>query len=94
MRACSAEPPIDYWLVTTGPDSQPWINGAIMWRTRQQATCNTIDVSLVDEFYKILEAGGNILTPKTAIPGVGSFAYCTDAEGNVFGIMHEYTSAR
>ena len=25
--------------------------------------------------------------PKTAVPKVGWFAYCTDTEGNVFGIM-------
>ena len=87
--------PIDYWLVTTGPENQPGINGAIMRKTDQQTTCNSIDVSSVDEFSKkIVEAGGKVLTPKTAIPGVGYFAYCADTEGNVFGIMQEDTTAR
>ena len=87
--------PIDYWLVTTGPDDQPGINGAIMRRTGQQATCNSIDVSSVDEFSKkIVEAGGKILRAKTAIPNVGYFAYCVDTEENVFGIMQEDATAR
>jgi len=80
--------PIDYWLATTGPDNQPGINGAIMTRETQETTVNTIDVSSVDEFAKkIVDAGGKVITPRTAIPGVGWFAYCVDTEGNVFGIM-------
>jgi predicted enzyme related to lactoylglutathione lyase len=79
---------IDYWLATTGPDDQPGINGAIMTREAQRTTVNTINVSSVDEFAKkIVDAGGKIITPRTAIPGVGWFAYSVDTEGNVFGIM-------
>jgi uncharacterized protein len=79
---------MDYWLTTTGPDSEPGINGAIMTRETQKTTVNTINVSSVDEYAKkIVEAGGKILTPKTPIPGVGYFGYCVDTEGNVFGIM-------
>jgi len=85
---------MDYWLATTGPDNQPGINGAIMTRETQRTTVNTIDVSSVDEFAKkIVDAGGKVVTPKTAIPGVGYFAYCVDTEGNVFGIMENDTKA-
>ena len=85
---------MDYWLATTGPDNQPGINGAIMTRETQRTTVNTIDVSSVDEFVKkIVDAGGKVVTPKTAIPGVGYFAYCVDTEGNVFGIMENDTKA-
>lgn len=87
--------PIDYWLVTTGPDTQPGINGAIMTRETQKTTVNSIAVLSVDEFVrKIADAGGRVLTPKTVIPGVGYFSYCADTEGNVFGIMQEDPSAR
>jgi predicted enzyme related to lactoylglutathione lyase len=80
--------PMDYWLATTGPDSEPGINGAIMSRETQKTTVNTVNVSSVDEYAKkIVDAGGKILTPKTPIPGVGYFSYCVDTEGNVFGIM-------
>lgn len=79
---------MDYWLAATGPDGQPGINGAIMTREVQKTTVNTIDVPSVDEFAKkIVDAGGKVIRPKTAIPGVGWFAYCLDTEGNVFGIM-------
>jgi predicted enzyme related to lactoylglutathione lyase len=80
--------PIDYWLATTGPDNEPGINGAIMTKETQRTTVNTINVSSVDEYAKkIVDAGGKVLTPRTAIPGVGYFSYCVDTEGNVFGIM-------
>ena len=58
-------------------------------------TINTIDVPSVDESVtKILAAGGKVLRPKMAVPGVGYMAYCEDTEGNVFGIMQEDTAAR
>jgi predicted enzyme related to lactoylglutathione lyase len=80
--------PIDYWLATTGPDNEPGINGAIMTKETQRTTVNTVSVSSVDEYAKkIVDAGGKVLTPRKAIPGVGYFSYCVDTEGNVFGIM-------
>ena len=86
--------PSDYWLVTTGEDTQPGINGAIMHRTNKGTTYNTIDVPSVDEFIqKIVKAGGKVVTKKTTVPGVGYMAYCKDTEGNVFGIMQADPSA-
>jgi uncharacterized protein len=32
--------------------------------------------------------------PKTAIPGVGYLAYCSDTEGNVFGLMQADKNAK
>jgi predicted enzyme related to lactoylglutathione lyase len=78
----------DYWLVTTGPEEGPGINGAIMPRVHGGSTYNTIDVPSVDEFAeRIIEAGGEVVMPRTPVPGVGYMAYCSDTEGNVFGIM-------
>jgi len=80
--------PVEYWLVTTGEDDQPGINGGITRRQNQDTTCLTIDVPSVDEFaQKIVEAGGKVVVPKMPVPGVGYAAYCADTEGNVFGIM-------
>lgn len=80
--------PADYWLVNTGEEKEPGINGAIMHRTRKGSTWNTIDVPSVDEFLqKTVKAGGKIVQKKTTVPGVGYMAYCADTEGNVFGIM-------
>ncbi len=78
-----------YWLVKTGEDAQPGINGGFMKRRDPAGTVyNTIDVPSVDEFVsKIENAGGQIVLPKMAIPGVGWLAYFTDTEGNISGIM-------
>ena len=43
--------PQDYWLITTGEEDQPGINGGLMKRMDPQAsTYNSIDVPSVDEF--------------------------------------------
>ena len=89
------EGPIDYWLVTTGEDDEPGINGAITPRTNAEGTQNTIDVLSVDEFVRrIVAGGGKVVTPKQAVPGVGYMAYCADTEGTIFGIMEDDPSAR
>jgi predicted enzyme related to lactoylglutathione lyase len=86
--------PADYWLVTTGQGKEPGINGAIMEKLNQ-STVNTVDVPSVDEFaIRITKAGGKIVMPKRAVPGVGYMAYCADPEGNIFGIMQNDRSAK
>ncbi len=89
--------PADYWMVKTGPDDEPGIDGgmALPMPEFQPAHNNTIGVSSVDEFVaKITEAGGVILHPKMPVPGVGWLAYFQDAEGNVFGLMEADASAK
>jgi predicted enzyme related to lactoylglutathione lyase len=83
------EGPFDYWLVTIGSDDEPGINGAITPRMMpEQVTTDTIGVeSLDDSLKKIVEAGGTITQPKQAVPGVGYIAYCSDTEGNLFGLI-------
>jgi len=86
--------PVDYWLVMTGPEDQEGIDGGIARRGRGEAgVINSIDVPDVDKFIaKIEGAGGTVIVPKRAIPGVGWLAYCKDTEGNTFCIMQEDTS--
>jgi predicted enzyme related to lactoylglutathione lyase len=87
--------PLDYWLIQTGEEGEPGIDGAIMEREGDWSTVNTISVPSVDEFAKRIEqAGGRVLSPKQTIPGVGHHSYCADTEGNVFGILEEDPSAR
>lgn len=80
--------PVDYWLINTGPEDEPGINGALMKRSDPgTSTWNTVDVPSVDEFLaNVVAAGGKVVMPKTTVPGVGYQAYCQDTEGNVFGI--------
>lgn len=77
-----------YWLLTTGPDETPGINGAIMARSFKQAVINTIEVESLDEMLaKIAAAGGKTIHGPNEVPGVGIHAYCADPEGNLFGLM-------
>jgi predicted enzyme related to lactoylglutathione lyase len=94
------EGPTDYWLITTGPDSEPGINGGMMRREAQRdgpsptAFVCTVGVESIDDsMKKVADAGGTVTTPKMTIPGVGWMAYCTDTEGNQFGIMQPDESA-
>ena len=94
------EGPEDYWLVTTGPDNEPGINGAIL---RRRGPVNgdaviayvcTIDVPSVDDVIaKITARGGTIALPKMGVPHVGWLAYAKDTEGNIFGVMQSDPSA-
>jgi predicted enzyme related to lactoylglutathione lyase len=86
--------PTDYWLIKTGPDSQPGINGGLLRRmgvidgTAVIAYVCTVDTDSVDaSTAKVTAAGGSIVLPKMAIPQVGWLVYCKDTEGNIFGIM-------
>ena len=88
--------PQPYWLVTTGPEGQPGINGGIMRHMdAQPRTVNTIEVPDVEAFARsVEEAGGKLVVPKMAIPGIGYQIYCLDTEGNIFGIHQADPSAK
>jgi len=54
-----------------------------------------LDVPNVDDYVaKVEAAGGKVTLPKMAIPGVGYLAYCTDPEGNMFGMMQNDPAAK
>lgn len=93
--------PQDYWLVKTGEDSQPGINGGLTPKTNQGSgntggrITNSIDVPSIDEFSnKISMEGGKVLSPKMSIPGVGYLAICEDTEGISFGIIQYDRNAK
>ena len=88
--------PMEYWMITTGEDDSPGINGGMM---RRQGTIDgeaviayvcTIEVENVDEMTAaVTKNGGKTVVPKTAIPGIGWSVYCKDTEGNIFGMMKD-----
>jgi uncharacterized protein len=93
--------PMDYWLIKTGADGQPGINGGLVRRrgtidgTAVIAYVCTIDVKSVDELLTAIPAkGGSIALPKMPIPGVGWLAYGKDTEGNIFGFMQADKGAK
>jgi len=88
------EGPMDYWLITTGPNEQPGINGGLVRRQGEidgQAVIAyvcTVDVENLDASVQTaVDNGGQIALPKMPIPGMGWLAYCKDTEGNIFGMM-------
>jgi hypothetical protein len=89
--------PIEYWLVTTGDDKEPGINGG-MTRPREgqsPGTINTVAVESLDQtIKKINQRGGKICVPKMAIPEIGCLAYAEDPAGNVVGIIEPNTNAK
>lgn len=89
--------PDEYWLIKTGEPGTPGINGAMM-RRRGPApdpsaavpingwVCTMQVRDLETILHAVTNAGGTVLKPRFAIPGVGWAAYARDTEGNVFGL--------
>jgi predicted enzyme related to lactoylglutathione lyase len=87
--------PMEYWMVNTGSEGCPGINGGLMRNTNVKTTTNTIGVDSVDKAVEtVTKAGGKLVMPKTPIPTVGYFAYLEDTEGNMFGVMQADASAK
>ncbi len=89
-----------YWLIETGPADVPGINGGLISRRGKIdgkaviAYVCTVEVDSVDRCAeKIAQQDGQIVVPKSAIPGVGWLVYAKDTEGNIFGIMENDTQA-
>ncbi len=78
-----------YWLVTSGPESEPGIDGALGARSEDFAV-PTIVIG-VDDIETAMaaaeEAGATIVIGKNPIPGVGYSAYFCDTEGNHVGLF-------
>jgi predicted enzyme related to lactoylglutathione lyase len=87
--------PMEYWLITTGPDSEPGINGGLVVRQADSSTMNTLEVADIDKTLEQIKAlGGKVLQDKGPIPGVGWYAQFADPEQNIFGLMQSDESAK
>jgi uncharacterized protein len=81
-------PGLDYWLVTTGDERAPGINGGLASGDPIGAVVNTIGVADVDAtLQKVEENGGKIVRPREPLPGMGPYATFEDPAGNQFGLM-------
>ena len=82
------EGPVDYWLVMTGDESTPGINGGLMLQNGPfNGTINTIQVDDIDTaIAKVKANGGEIILDKDVIPGVGYQAYFKDNTGIMVGL--------
>ena len=88
--------PMDYWLIMTGDETEPGIDGGLGYEEEGfPKVVNTIDVGDIDGIIKKIETnGGEIVRPKHAVPGVGWLAYFKDSEGVMSGIMQNDPNAK
>jgi predicted enzyme related to lactoylglutathione lyase len=93
--------PPDFYLIHTGTDAQPGVQG-LMHKRREQPgkggpncfEC-TISVEDVDAIAaKVRANGGTITMEKSPIPTVGEVIYFDDPEGNRVGAMRYETPPR
>ena len=81
-----------YYLQQTGGDDEPYgIGGALTQRAATLNGGNTLIIIGVDDLdayiQKVSDAGCEIVTPRTEIPGIGWFANFRDTEGNMVGMF-------
>ncbi len=90
------EGPADYWMIRTGPDAEPGINGGLVRRNGDapavlqtvNAFVCTVDVASAEKsLARALELGAAVALPVMAVPTVGWLCYVKDPDGNVFGMM-------
>ena len=82
----------EYYLQQTGGDEEPHgIGGALTSRADTLNDGGTLIIIGVDDLdayvQKVSDAGCEIVTPRTEIPGIGWFANFRDTEGNVVGMF-------
>ena len=91
-----------YWLVMTGEESEPGINGGLMPRQNDApgmgASPNswvvTVEVDDVQAYLdRAVEAGATQAMPKSPIPQMGWVAYAMDPDGNMFGLFQSDEAA-
>jgi predicted enzyme related to lactoylglutathione lyase len=97
------EGPIEYWLITTGPNDAPGINGGLVRRRGAPAAAGqpvnafvcTVNVEALDSTLEsATAAGAEVALAKMAVPGVGWLAYVKDPDGNLLGLMQNDPTAR
>jgi len=93
--------PYDYYRIQAGAEGEPGIDGGIgaiadtPTAEGRPLTQVTIPVPSVDDcIAKVEEAGGKVIEPKMAIPGIGWFAACAEPGGLLFGVMEADPEAK
>jgi predicted enzyme related to lactoylglutathione lyase len=91
-----------YWVVLTGEDGTPGINGGLLPRQGDapelgaavNAFVVTVEVGDLDATVeKALKLGGELRLPKMHMEGIGWVAYLADPEGNLLGALEPETPA-
>lgn len=92
-----------YWLVETGAEGDPGINGGLLKRMGSapvegqavNAFVCTVEVPSVNDFVaRALDLGGSTAVPRMSIAGVGWLAYVKDSDGSIVGLMQTDPAAK
>lgn len=92
-----------YWGTVTGKEGESGIEGALMQRNGESPkigqSVNAFVCTIGVEDYdateaKILELGGTLAMPKTALKGMAWQGYYIDTEGNIIGIHQPDENAK
>jgi predicted enzyme related to lactoylglutathione lyase len=93
---------LPYWLIVTGEDGTPGINGGLVPRRGPapvpgqavNAFACTVEVDDLDAQLALArDAGATMALERMPIPGVGWLAYIHDTEGNLVGLMQSDSNA-
>lgn len=73
----------------------PGVNGMLIKKQHpQHPFANYINVESVDDYGAKLESlGGQIIMPKTPVPGMGYFLYFKDLDGNILALWEVNSTA-
>jgi len=94
---------MDYWIITTGSDAEPGINGGLLPRRGARAldgaplnayVCTATTASVDAAVVQAVSLGGAVALPKMPVPGIGWLAYVKDPDGNLLGLMQQDPAAR
>lgn len=85
-----------YLIETKDLNGNPAVGGGMGQRKLpEQRIMNYIGVPSIEEYLtKVKKLGGNIITPKMAVPGWGYLAVCVDTEDNTLGLWQEDKNAK
>ncbi|MBV9570360.1 MAG: VOC family protein [Alphaproteobacteria bacterium] len=95
--------PGEYWLIDTGGNDGPGINGGLAKRRGPAPAadapvsafvCSLGVTSLDETLAKALGTGATVALPKMAIPNVGWQAYIKDPDGNILGLHQPDPAAK
>jgi predicted enzyme related to lactoylglutathione lyase len=92
--------PYEYYRIQTGPEGEVGIDGGIGaladapaagGRAIAQVTVPVPDLDAATS--RVVDAGGEVVEPRMAIPGIGWYATCAEPGGLRFGLIQADSSA-
>jgi predicted enzyme related to lactoylglutathione lyase len=84
-----------YWHIDTGGSKHSLDGGLLPRQAPQHRVTNYILVDSVDRAAaRVMQLGGSIVMPKSAVPRMGYFVICLDTEDNPFALWEKSDSAQ